>query len=153
MKKFTLFLFVVLLGAGGYVYWNYFNVYSDGNREGVMMKVSRKGNVFKTFEAEVMQPGFRSGAGSLTSNTFKFSATDEAVSKQLEELTGKTVKVHYLQYRNALPWRGEDYGIQNAEQGQYVVDKVLEVPAALAPATPQPIPVPMPAPAQPASAK
>ena len=80
-----------------------------------------------------MQPGFRSGAGSLTSNTFKFSATDEAVSKQLEELTGKTVKVHYLQYRNALPWRGEDYGIQNAEQGQYVVDKVLEVPAALAP--------------------
>ena len=82
MKKFTLFLFVVLLGAGGYVYWNYFNVYSDGNREGVMMKVSRKGNVFKTFEAEVMQPGFRSGAGSLTSNTFKFSATDEAVSKQ-----------------------------------------------------------------------
>jgi len=35
------------------VYWFYFNKYSDGERTGVLVKISRKGNIFKTNEGEM----------------------------------------------------------------------------------------------------
>ena len=148
MKKLLLVLLILLLPVL-YVYWFYFNVYSDGEREGVMMKISRKGNVFKTFEGEIMQPGFRTGGGSINSNNFKFTAIDDVVSKKLSDATGKTVKVHYVQYRKTLPWRGDNYDADNAEPGQYIVDRVLEVSAASAPAQTQlpPMVLPTPTPA------
>ena len=147
MKK-VLFVFLLLLIFPAlYVYWYYFNIYSDGDREGVMMKISRKGDIFKTYEGEIMQPGFRSGGGSINSNNFKFTAKDEVVSKKLSDATGKTVKVHYVQYRRTLPWRGENYNADNAETGQYVVDSVLEVSAAPATAQSQLPPMMLPAPA------
>ena len=147
MKK-VLFVFLLLLILPVlYVYWYYFNIYSDGDREGVMMKISRKGDIFKTYEGEIMQPGFRAGAGSINSNNFKFTAIDDVVSKKLSDATGKTVKVHYVQYRRSLPWRGENYNADNAETGQYVVDSVLEVSAVTAPQIQLPLPMPMPAPA------
>ena len=150
MKK-VLFVFLLLLILPAlYVYWYYFNIYSDGDREGVMMKISRKGDIFKTYEGEIMQPGFRAGAGSINSNNFKFTAIDDVVSKKLGDATGKTVKVHYVQYRRSLPWRGENYNADNAETGQYVVDGVLEVSAAAAPQTQLPMPMPVPAPVVPA---
>jgi hypothetical protein len=147
MKK-VLFVFLLLLVLPVlYVYWYYFNVYSDGDREGVMMKISRKGDIFKTYEGEIMQPGFRTGGGSINSNNFKFTAIDEVVSKKLSDATGKTVKVHYVQYRRSLPWRGENYNADNAETGQYVVDSVLEVSATPAAAQTQLPPMMLPAPA------
>ena len=78
MKKLLLVLLILLMPVL-YVYWFYFNIYSDGEREGVMMKISRKGNVFKTFEGEIMQPGFRTGGGSINSNNFKFTAIDDCM--------------------------------------------------------------------------
>ncbi len=108
------------------------------------MKISRKGDIFKTYEGEIMQPGFRSGGGSINSNNFKFTAKDEVVSKKLSDATGKTVKVHYVQYRRTLPWRGENYNADNAETGQYVVDSVLEVSAAPAPTQSQLPPMMLP---------
>ncbi len=146
MKKLLLTLLLLLLPVL-YVYWFYFNVYSDGEREGVMIKISRKGNVFKTFEGEIVQPGFRTGGGSINSNNFKFTALDEVISKKLSDATGKTVKVHYVQYRKSLPWRGDNYDADNTEPGQYVVDQVMGVSAA--PASTQTLLPPMltPAPA------
>ncbi len=148
MKKVIPILLLLLLLPVLYVYWYYFNVYSDGDREGVMMKISRKGDIFKTYEGEIIQPGFRSGAGSINSNNFKFTAADEEVSKKLNAATGKTVKIHYIQYRKNLPWRGENYNIDNAETGQYIVDKVLEVgPAPAQGQLPMPMPLQAPVPA------
>ena len=146
MKKILFALLLLILLPGLYVYWYYFNIYSDGDREGVMMKISRKGDIFKTHEGEIMQPGFRAGVASINSNNFKFTAIDEAVSKKLSDATGKTVKVHYIQYRRSLPWRGENYNADNAETGQYVVDSVLEVSAVAAPQSQLPLPMPMPMP-------
>ncbi len=145
--KILLLVLLILLLPVLYVYWFYFNVYSDGEREGVMMKISRKGNVFKTFEGEIMQPGFRTGGGNINSNNFKFTAIDEVVSKKLSDATGKTVKVHYVQYRKTLPWRGDNYDADNAETGQYIVDNVLTVSAVAAPAQTQLPPMVMPTPA------
>ncbi|MBM3387768.1 MAG: hypothetical protein FJY36_08905 [Betaproteobacteria bacterium] len=131
MKKFLLLPLLMVLALVGHVYWHYYNVYSDGSREGVLVKISRKGNLFKTYEAEILQPGFRSGEGSVKANTFKFSVQDPAVAKRLEDASGQTVKVHYVQYRRALPWRGDDYDADNAEPGQYIVDQLVNVTAAV----------------------
>ena len=125
MRKLWLLPLLIVLSLAGYVYWNYYNVYSDGSREGVLVKISRKGNLFKTYEAEILQPGFRSGEGSVKANTFKFSVQDPEVARQLEDVSGQTVKVHYLQYRRSLPWRGDDYDADNAEPGQYIVTRLI----------------------------
>lgn len=64
MRKviFLSILFLLLFGAG-YIYWFYYNSFSDGTRDGVLYKFSRKGNIFKTYEGEMVQPGLRSVQG------------------------------------------------------------------------------------------
>lgn len=118
---------VILLGGAGYVYWYYYNPYSDGYREGVLQKFSRKGNVLKTHEGELLQLGFGQRAGYFNAQYFYFSVDDGRIADTLESAIGKVIKVHYTQYRRSLPWRGEEYGAKNAEPGQYIVDGLAEV--------------------------
>lgn len=133
MRKTIFFAILILIvTVAGYVYWNYYNIYSDGYREGILQKFSRKGNVLKTFEGEIVQLGFGQRGGNFNSNYFYFSVTDQAVADTLQMCMGKVVKMHYLQYRRALPWRGDNYNTQNADKGQYIVDKLVEVKEAQA---------------------
>ncbi len=125
----TLFL---LLFVAGYIYWFYFNSFSDGAREGVLIKFSRKGNIFKTYEGELVQPGFRSVQGGVINSTvFLFSVSDISLAAKLNNALGKTIKVHYVQYRKCLPWRGENYNVKNNENGQYngqyMVDRIEDI--------------------------
>ena len=129
MRKFLFFfiLFIVLF-ASGYVYWNYYNIKSEGTREGIMQKFSRKGDIFKTWEGEMVQMGFRTTGGSFNANYFYFSVLDNAVADSLQHgAQGKVVRVHYVQYRRSLPWRGDNYNTRNQETGQYIVDRIEEV--------------------------
>ncbi len=115
---------LLILVVFGWSYWNYYNPFSDGTRVGMLQKFSRKGNVFKTYEGELLQEGFSGRNGSLSAQYFYFSVEDEAVASQLEKSQGQAVKVHYTQYRRSLPWRGENNSARNQETGQYLVDKV-----------------------------
>jgi hypothetical protein len=132
-KSIFLFLLVAILFGGAYVYWNYYNSYSEGNREGMLYKFSRKGNVYKTYEGEMIQPGLRSmpPGGGINTNNFSFSVENQSLADSLENCLGKTVKLHYVQYRKALPWRGEDYTGKNAESGQYIIDKIESISTAV----------------------
>ncbi len=126
----TIFFVVLLLivGIGGFVYWNYYNGYSEGTREGMVQKFSRKGSVFKTWEGEMQQQGFGQRGGNFTSKVFYFSVTNDAVADSLEHgAQGKIVRLHYVQYRRSLAWRGDNYNGRNEERGQYVVDRIEEV--------------------------
>lgn len=129
MRKF-IFLFILFfaLFGTGYVYWFYYNSYSDGQRDGVLIKLSRKGNVFKTWEGEIIQQGLRSiQGGTINSNNFSFSVADLKLADSLNKCTGKLIKVHYIQYRKSLPWRGENYNGKNQENGQYIIDRIESV--------------------------
>ncbi|HMN32624.1 MAG: hypothetical protein IT215_02205 [Chitinophagaceae bacterium] len=130
MKK-IIFLSVLIGGLflSGYVYWFYYNIYSDGIRDGVLYKFSRKGNVFKTYEGELIQPGLRASqrGTSINTNNFNFSVLDEVIADSLQAVIGKTVKLHYIQYRKNLPWRGENYNSNNQENGQYIIDRIEDV--------------------------
>jgi hypothetical protein len=127
MRYVFILILLIVLGVAGYVYWYFYNPYSDGYREGVLQKFSRKGNVFKTHEGELIQLGFGQRGGMINSQYFYFSVTDEQLADSLEVCLGKRVKLHYTQYRRDLPWRGENYDKANAEKGQYVVDGIANV--------------------------
>jgi hypothetical protein len=129
MRK-LIFLVVVglLLFICGFVYWYYYNPYSAGTREGVVQKFSRKGSLFKTWEGEMQQQGFGQRGGTFSSKVFYFSVVDDVVADTLEHgAQGKIVRLHYVQYRRSLPWRGDNYNGRNEETGQYIVDRIEEV--------------------------
>lgn len=116
-KKFMRwFIFILLVVLATYSYWKYFFTYSDGNRTGLLQKLSHKGTIFKTYEGELVLSSISSTANvALASEKFYFSIADKAVAKKMEAFEGKHVKLHYLQKNGTLPWRGDS---------QYIVDEV-----------------------------
>ncbi|MDO4879753.1 MAG: hypothetical protein Q3983_00585 [Capnocytophaga sp.] len=121
MRKF-LFLgtFVILLVLGGYIYFQYFFVFGQGVKSGYLNYAVYKGNVFKTYEGKLIQEGFaRTKLGSgVQSNEFEFSIQNEKIFRELETNSGKYFDLHYKEYHNALPWRGNTV---------YVVDSIVSM--------------------------
>lgn len=101
------FSLIALLVLSFLVYWFYFNVYSDGERTGLLTKLSRKGNVFKTYEGEVLIGNFQQAPNVMVPEKFYFSVKNEKLADTLMKLQGKVISLKYFQYRKTLPWRGE----------------------------------------------
>ncbi|MGA3015372.1 MAG: hypothetical protein ABSD71_15215 [Bacteroidales bacterium] len=111
-----LFLTLILIIAGISIYWKYFYTYSDGYRAGLLQKFSHKGNIFKTYEGEMILSSVTSNTNvALASEKFYFSVTRKNLAQQLDTIQGQMVIVHYLQKNGALFWRGES---------EYLVDSV-----------------------------
>lgn len=108
------------------IYYNFYYVYSEGTRVGILYKFSKKGAVYKTYEGEMVLPGlkFRQQNSGISSNMFYFSVTDEELAKKLMDSQGMEIELHYEQYNGGLPWRGDTYENQD---GQYVVDKLVRI--------------------------
>ena len=110
-----LFLFVVV-GFGIYFYWKYYFVYSSGNRYGLLQKFSHKGNLFKTYEGEMILSSVRGNYNvPIASEKFFFSVVKEDVANQLMNMQGKYVTIHYKEKNGTLPWQGDT---------KYIVDSV-----------------------------
>ncbi|MBS1510531.1 MAG: hypothetical protein JST86_06815 [Bacteroidetes bacterium] len=110
---FTFILLVCLLTFG---WWKYYFTYSDGYRSGLLQKLSHKGNVFKTWEGELVQRSIVSTNNvGIASEKFFFSVQNDSIAKTMENYEGKNVRLHYIQKHGALPWRGES---------EYIVDEV-----------------------------
>ena len=108
MKKFVVITVAVIL-AGllifGYI-WFYVPYSDSGVKAGILNNVKHKGIIFKTYEGELIQSGFRPGQQGLQSNEFQFSVEDRELAINLMSLSGQNVKLHYKEYYGALPWRG-----------------------------------------------
>jgi len=109
MKKFVLVpLFVIILVTGLGIYWKYSFTYSEGYRAGLLQKISYKGNIFKTYEGEMILSSIQSNTSvAIASEKFFFSVTDKAVALELEKIQGQSVIVHYVEKNGTLPWKGE----------------------------------------------
>lgn len=120
MNKFVkIGLAVVVIFLAGFIYWNYFFVFSEGIKGGSLNYFEKKGVMFKTYEGRLVQDGFQSPqAGALQSNEFRFSAIGNDVAQQLERASGKFVELRYREYLGKLPWRGAS---------KYVVYEVVEI--------------------------
>lgn len=130
MKKYILlFILLFVLALTGYVWFFYYKVYSVGDRFGTLKKFSMKGDIFKTYEGEIVVLDYFPGStGTNRGNKFYFSVIDPKVAENLRNIirsgNSKNVTVRYLQYRKSLPWRGENNNDVNENVGQYIVDKV-----------------------------
>lgn len=99
---------ILILFLGLFIYWKYFFIYSDGYRAGLLQKFSHKGNLFKTYEGELILSSITSNNNvSLASEKFYFSVFDKKLSQKLDTLQGQMVIVHYHQQNAVLFWRGE----------------------------------------------
>jgi hypothetical protein len=98
---------VIVLVLCVMVYWFYYNVYSDGERTGLLTKLSHKGNIFKTYEGEMMIGNITATATGLANEKFFFSVADQKIADTLMKLQGQRVSLTYKQYRKTLFWRGE----------------------------------------------
>lgn len=84
--------------------------YSDGYRSGQLVKISRRGVVFKTHEGTInLSPN-----GMMTA--WDFSVKNAEVSKKLQDFEGKQVRLHYIQRYQVFFWQGEtEYIVDNVE--------------------------------------
>jgi hypothetical protein len=109
MKKFLVWtLIIVLLLVGPFIYWKYFFTYSEGYRAGLLQKFSYRGNIFKTYEGEMILSSVESNRNiALASEKFFFSVKNHDIAQKLEQLEGYFVVVHYNQKHGVLAWDGE----------------------------------------------
>lgn len=116
MKKLLVVLIFILCTIAGVLFYFSTGSYSEGFRAGTVMKLSRKGVVFKTFEGQlnlgmVLSEGSEGAAHTEVSNLWEFSVlrSDSEVRKDLERvmLSGRRAKLHYEEKYMKLPWRGD----------------------------------------------
>lgn len=121
MKKTLLIgLPLLLLVLGGWIYMRYYFVFAEGVKSGYLNYAVYKGNLFKTYEGKLIQEGFaktKTGSG-MQSNEFEFSIESKKIFQQLEVNSGKHFELHYREYHNALPWRGNTV---------YIVDSIVNM--------------------------
>ncbi len=89
----------------------YFGSYEEGVMAGKIIRISKKGFIFKTYEAKLSIESFGALKGtSPIAETFDFSveSSNKEVVKQLEEvaLTGERINLHYKKRFMTFFWRG-----------------------------------------------
>jgi hypothetical protein len=112
MKLLRRLLVVLILAGMGVLAFYYFGTYSEGVRSGVVVKISRKGYLFKTYEGQLNLMTFGAvRSQNLVSESFEFSVASSQTDliKQLEQasLSGERVSLHYKERFSVFPWRGE----------------------------------------------
>ena len=120
MKKFLrIFVSLLIIGLIIFIGARYFFVFGEGSKAGQLNFFVKKGYVFKTYEGRIIQTGYKSLVpGSIQSNEFEFSVTNEKVANVLMAHSGATLELHYKEYLGAIPWRG---------MSRYIVDSVMSV--------------------------
>ena len=104
MKKIlTIGLISVILIISIAFWWRYYFVFGEGVKAGSLNFFVKKGYVFKTYEGRLIQEGFKTNApGSIQSNEFQFSVTNDSVAAVLERCSGKVVELRYKEYLHRL---------------------------------------------------
>lgn len=111
-RAFRVFLIaVVAIIIGVFLFYNY-AVYDEGVRAGIVVRISKKGVIFKTYEGQLNLESFGALRGTNPiASTFDFSVSgsDENVIKDLEaaSLSGERVNLKYIKRYGSFPWRGE----------------------------------------------
>jgi len=119
MKRKTILIaaFILLLLISVFFWWRYYFVFGEGVKAGNLNFFVKKGYLFKTWEGRLIQVGFKTPApGSMQSNEFDFSVTNDSLAAILERNSGKQVELRYKEYLHPLPWRG---------MSTYVVTEIL----------------------------
>lgn len=119
MKKILLILLILLLAFFAFMY---LGIYDQGVRAGNVVRISKKGMVFKTYEGQLNLQSFGALKGTTPfAETFDFSVEKARpeVIRELEAvaLSGERVNLHYIKRYMRIPWRGDTkYFIRTVER-------------------------------------
>ena len=126
-RRWPYLLAIVALGFAAYTGFVLWWSYSEGERVGILQKLSHKGWVCKTYEGELALYVI----SGVTPQIFSFTVRDPAVARRLNDALGERVRLHYNEHR----------GLPSSCFGDtaYFVDSVQPVdPPVAMPATPGP---------------
>lgn len=109
MRKFKIFLFILLLVFLGVLWFVSTGYYSSGDRAGTISKFSERGYVFKTFEGQLMEGGYSGETGSLSPRYWDFSTKQDSVVNKIRQglATGERVTLIYQEKFVRFPWNGD----------------------------------------------
>lgn len=108
-------ILITLLVASKYILWDF--PISSGKRVGNLIKISKKGKIYPTWEGTVDE-------GSGDKLTSYFSVRDNAVGEELYNYEGRQVIIYYEQYLigwpydtnyNVISWKPKEGSLSNSE--------------------------------------
>lgn len=108
--KITLITLLIFgLSILSFMYWG---VYDEGVRAGIVLRISKKGMIFKTYEGQLNLQTFGALKGAnpiMESFDFSVEGSEQKVLDDLQEaaLTGERVNLHYVKRYTTFPWRGD----------------------------------------------
>jgi hypothetical protein len=105
-------LIIILILSIGALTLMYFGIYDQGVRAGTVLRISKKGVIFKTYEGQLNLQSFGALKGTTPfAETFDFSVErgKADVVRELEAvaLSGERVNLHYVKRYISFPWRGK----------------------------------------------
>ena len=109
VKRILLIAIVIGIGVMSFYYWG---VYDEGVRAGTVLRLSKKGIIFKTYEGQLNLETFGALKGAhpiMESFDFSVEGDETEVLKDLEAvaLSGERVNLHYIKRYIIFPWRGD----------------------------------------------
>lgn len=103
MKKFlTISIITILLVLTAYFTFIYYATYSDGYRSGELIKISKRGVIFKTWEGKISQ-----GVSDEQHFEFSIESKNKNIIEQLIELQGHKVNLTYIERYGTFAWMGD----------------------------------------------
>ncbi|MEN8187553.1 MAG: 6-phosphogluconate dehydrogenase [Bacteroidota bacterium] len=123
MKKFLGISITVLIVAFlAYFVFVYFVTYSEGYRSGKLVKISKRGMVFKTWEGTLSQ-----GVSDELQFHFSVQESDKVVIEKLKEFQGTNVKLSYIERFATFPWLGDTkHYVKEVEKVEGVIEEDVE---------------------------
>lgn len=109
VKRIILFAVIIGLAVFAFLYWG---TYEEGVMAGKVLRIAKKGLIFKTYEGKLNLETFGALKGaSPIAESFDFSVdgSDEKLVHELEEvaLKGDRVNLKFVKRYAAFPWRGD----------------------------------------------
>jgi hypothetical protein len=109
VKRILVVAVILFIGLFCFAYWG---SYSEGVRSGMVVKISKKGWIFKTYEGQLNLQTFGANKSpNIVSESFEFSVESERVEviKMLMEasLSGERVSLKYTERMMTFFWRGD----------------------------------------------
>ena len=112
-KKVFRILLILALVVGMVVFsFMYWGIYDEGVRAGTVLRISKKGMLFKTHEGQLNLETFGALKGAnpiMEAFDFSVEGSETEVLKELEAvaLSGERVNLHYVKRYATFPWRGD----------------------------------------------
>lgn len=112
MKRFLRYAGIsILIVFVIYICFIYFVTFSEGYRAGELIKISKKGLVFKTWEGRLSQ-----GVSEEQQFNFSVQKSDKEVLEKLKDFQGKRVKLTYIERFGTFVWMGDTkYYVKDVE--------------------------------------